>query len=281
MIEVQNINYSINKRQLLSQVSFDFPSGKLLAIMGANGAGKSTLLKILSKELPYQEGKIRLAHRNLNTYRSDELAQIRAVLAQQNTLAFEFKVDDLVMMGRYPHFTSRPNAQDRAIVEYCLNQTGIAHLANRTVHTLSGGEQQRVYLAKVMAQLLDYESLFDKNYRSKQPKYLFLDEPVTGLDLFHQQQLLTTVKELTHKGFSVVAILHDLNLAMQFADSVLLLKKGKIVDYGVTQKVLQPDSIHETFGIQVKLFQDSQLDYPFIIPFQENIYHKTARICQV
>jgi ABC-type molybdenum transport system ATPase subunit/photorepair protein PhrA len=106
MIEVQNINYSINKRQLLSQVSFDFPSGKLLAIMGANGAGKSTLLKVLSKELPYQEGKVRLAHRNLNTYRSDELAQIRAVLAQQNTLAFEFKVDDLVMMGRYPHFTS-------------------------------------------------------------------------------------------------------------------------------------------------------------------------------
>jgi iron complex transport system ATP-binding protein len=198
MIEVQNINYSINKRQLLSQVSFDFPSGKLLAIMGANGAGKSTLLKVLSKELPYQEGKVRLAHRNLNTYRSDELAQIRAVLAQQNTLAFEFKVDDLVMMGRYPHFTST-NAQDRAIVEYCLNQTGIAHLANRTVHTLSGGEQQRVYLAKVMAQLLDYESLFDKNYRSDQPKYLFLDEPVTGLDLFHQQQLLTTVKELTQK----------------------------------------------------------------------------------
>jgi iron complex transport system ATP-binding protein len=78
-----------------------------------------------------------------------------------------------------------------------------------------------------MAQLLDYESLFDKNYRSEQPKYLFLDEPVTGLDLFHQQQLLTTVKELTHKGFCVVAILHDLNLAMQFADSVLLLKKGK------------------------------------------------------
>jgi iron complex transport system ATP-binding protein len=200
MIEVQNINYSINKRQLLSQVSFDFPSGKLLAIMGANGAGKSTLLKVLSKELPYQEGKVRLAHRNLNTYRSDELAQIRAVLAQQNTLAFEFKVDDLVMMGRYPHFTST-NAQDRAIVEYCLNQTGIAHLANRIVHTLSGGEQQRVYLAKVMAQLLDYESLFDKNYRSEQPKYLFLDEPVTGLDLFHQQQLLTTVKELTQRGF--------------------------------------------------------------------------------
>lgn len=280
MIQARNIHYSIKGKKLLKGVSLEAQTGELLAIVGANGAGKSTLLKVLSKEILPEKGEINIRQRSLDYWSRESLAKFRAVLAQQNALAFNFKVYDLVLMGRYPHFKGNPNKQDQEIVQYCLEKTSITHLAERIFITLSGGEQQRVYLAKVMAQLLDYEAIWDENHISKTPKYLLLDEPITGLDLFHQHNLLQIAKELTQKGFCVIAILHDLNLALQYADQVLLLKQGEVLGYGKPVEVLNPHNVLEAFNISVNLIHQSDMACPFIVHCHEPILTPKPAICQ-
>ncbi|WP_044171243.1 heme ABC transporter ATP-binding protein [Flectobacillus major] len=280
MIQAQNIHYTIRGRTLLRGVSLEAQTGELLAIVGANGAGKSTLLRLLSKELLPHQGNIQIRQRSLDCWTRESLARFRAVLAQQNTLAFNFNVYDLVIMGRYPHFKGNPSVYDHEIVQYCLQKTGVSHLSERIFMTLSGGEQQRVFLAKVMAQLLDYEAILDENYVSKAPKYLLLDEPITGLDLYHQHNLLQIAKELTQKGFCVIAILHDLNLALQYADQVLLLKQGEVLGYGKPVDVLSPHNVLEAFNIAVNLIHQPDMACPFIVHCQEPISNKKTEICQ-
>ena len=131
------------------------------------------------------------------------------------------------MMGRYPHFEGHPRPEDVAVVDYALERTGITHLSGRAVPTLSGGEQQRVHLAKILAQLMTIEEINQPETPIRETRYLLLDEPTTGLDLYYQHSLLDVASELAHRGYGVVAILHDLNLVMQYADKVLLLKEER------------------------------------------------------
>ena len=271
MIEASHIQYTIGRKTLLDDVSMKAHSGELVAIVGANGAGKSTLLKVLSKEINPQAGTISFNDTPLKHYSREQLARFRAVLAQQNALAFNFNVLDLVMMGRYPHFNGRPSDHDREIVQYCLQKTGVSHLTDRIFMTLSGGEQQRVHLAKVMAQLLDYEDLNESTTCTERPKYLLLDEPITGLDLYYQHNLLDIAKTLTERGFCVVAILHDLNLALQYAHRVLLMKEGRVLGFGKPTDVLTPGNVLHAFNISVNLIHQAGMECPFIVPCKEPV----------
>ncbi|RQP15429.1 MAG: heme ABC transporter ATP-binding protein [Parapedobacter sp.] len=255
MIEVRNIHYAVGAAKLVENISFDVQPGEMLAVIGANGAGKSTLLKLLCKEISPTKGDIYIRKRPIETYKLDALAKFRAVLAQINTLSISFKVHELVMMGRYPHFVHKPTEDDLRIVKTAMEETGITEFANRDYNTLSGGEQQRVQLARVIAQIYD------------QPKgLLFLDEPTNGLDLLYQQQILSLARGLANRGYCVISILHDINFASRYADKVMILKKGKRVAFGKPQEVITCENIHEAFNIQVRLFHDDEFKCPLVIP---------------
>lgn len=255
MIRATNLTYQAGSKKLLQSVSLSARPGELLAVVGANGAGKSTLLKLLSGDLKPSAGEVLLEDRKLGVWPPAALARRRAVLTQQHTLALAFQVRELVLLGRYPHFGGQPTAHDWAVVAAALDLVDLGHLAEREYPTLSGGEQQRAQLARVLAQVWEAEGGF-----------LLLDEPLTGLDLRHQHQTLAVARQLTRRGFGVVAVLHDLNLTAQYADQVLLLHRGRAVTSGPPAQVFTPEYIHLAFGIEVELLTHPSLGHPLIVP---------------
>jgi iron complex transport system ATP-binding protein len=227
----------------------------MLAVIGANGAGKSTLLKLLCREVIPTTGNIYFDKKHIDLYSIKELAQLRSVLSQHNTVSILFTVKELVLMGRYPYFENHPSINDVDIVNQVMNETGITHLAGRDYNTLSGGEQQRVQLARVIAQIYD------------RPKaILFLDEPTNGLDLLYQQQILQLARDMANRGYTVVSILHDINFAARYADQILILKNGKMIAFGSPLEVVNCENIHDAFNIKVKLIECEGFKCPLVIP---------------
>lgn len=255
MINIKNISYQIGKKLLLQNISFSVKTGEMVAIIGANGAGKSTLLKILCQELNPSTGEVFINNKISKDYKLDELAKLRAVLSQHNTLALHFTVKELVTMGRYPHFKHQPQAADLAIINHVMKETGVFEFAYRDYNTLSGGEQQRVQLARVLAQIYDSPNAL-----------LLLDEPTNGLDLLYQQQILNTARKMTNKGFSVICILHDINLASAYADKILILKNGENIAFGNPKNVINCENIHKAFNINVQLLPCEGFNCPVIVP---------------
>ena len=255
MLSANRLHYKIGAKSLIRDVSLHARPGELLAIVGPNGAGKSTLLKLCAGELTPQKGAVLLNQQPLPNYTQRQLARLRAVLHQQNALSFPFRVSELVLMGRYPHYHTQPDAHDYHVAEAALNSVGLGHFANRYVTTLSGGEQQRVHLARVLAQLWDAPDAL-----------LLLDEPTTGLDLLHQQQILTTARKMAEKGYAVVAVLHDLNMAAQYAHQMIMLKNCATIAVGSPREVLTAAHIEYVFGLPVQLVDSPVHDSPLIVP---------------
>lgn len=255
MIRVKNISHRIGEKTILSDISFEVNPGEFLVIIGPNGAGKTTLLRSLCKDFKPQQGSIHFLGRDLDTYRTGELARIRSVLTQSNDIAINFTVEELVGMGRYPHYDNRPRPRDLSIIRTVMEELEIMHLKDRDYYSLSGGEKQRVQLARVLVQIHDQET-----------SVLFLDEPINGLDLLYQQLILEEARKYARKGRYVISILHDLNLASQYADKVLVLKEGKMVSYGKRADTLTEATITETYNTRVKLIHDPQIDYPLVVP---------------
>lgn len=261
MIEVRNVGFSVRGKQLLEQISFTAKPGEFWAIVGANGAGKSTLVKVLSAELAATSGAVHFHGRELRQYKLKELAKKRAVLAQQNHISLAFTAQEIVLMGRYPFYDADPTQRDLAIVDMCLKKVGIGHLKGRHYPTLSGGEQQRVQLARALAQVWEIEN-----------GLLLLDEPTTGMDLLHQYETFRLAKEITRRNFAVIAVIHDLNQALQYADRVLMLKAGRTHAMGVPENVLTEESIREAFGLPVQIIQPEMTPYPVIVPNVAPVY---------
>jgi iron complex transport system ATP-binding protein len=254
MIKVNNVSYSVGRKEILSNVSFEARPGEIMAIIGANGAGKSTLLKLLCNEMLPSAGHIRFDDKELDDYHLKELARKRSVLTQHNTISLSFTVKELVLMGRYPHFDGQPTEHDIQMVIEAMQSTGITLLAGRTYETLSGGEQQRVQLARVIAQIQDVPN-----------GWLLLDEPTNGLDLLHQQQLLMQARDMADRGYGVICILHDINLAAAYADQILILKQGKMQALGSPDEVINAENIHDAFGIRVQLMKNENFKCPLVI----------------
>jgi iron complex transport system ATP-binding protein len=229
---------------LLREVDFQLAPGERIAVLGENGAGKSTLLRLLAGEAPGPglrwRGAVHLAGRAIGSWPARQLARLRAVLPQQTDLAFTFTALELVQLARYPH--DEPEATSRAIARKALALADAAGFANREVTTLSGGERARVFLAACLAQLWETEAV--------QPRFLLLDEPTAALDLAHQHHLLDTARRFANeRGLGLLAILHDLNLAAQYADRLLLLHRGRLLAQGRPDEVLTTDRIAEGFGV--------------------------------
>ncbi len=255
MIRVEQAAYRVGSKMLLQGIDAEVRPGEFLSILGANGAGKSTLLKLMSGDLPTSEGQIWLRDKRIENFASSSMARFRAVLSQQHSLALAFTVQELVLMGRYPHFRGRPGDDDYLVVTKALSEVGMLNYRERSYHTLSGGEQQRAQLARVLAQIYD------------QPEgILFLDEPTNGLDILHQQQILKTARNLADRGYCVVAILHDINYAIHFSDRVLLLHQGKSLGFGPPKSVIDEQSIEQAYGIKVRFVHDNNLLNPLVVP---------------
>lgn len=255
MVQAHQLSYAVRDKKLLDQVSFHVESGQHLSILGANGAGKSTLLKLLCKDLLASDGSVKIAGKDIADYNLKELSTFRSVLSQHNALALSFTVYEIVLMGRYPHFERQPSANDVSIIKAVMEETGITDFSGRYYHTLSGGEQQRVQLARVIAQIYDQPNAL-----------LLLDEPTNGLDLLYQQQILLLARSLADRGFCVISILHDINFASRYADRILLLKQGKTVAFGTPAEVITCAHIYEAFQVEVTLMEGASFEHPLIMP---------------
>jgi iron complex transport system ATP-binding protein len=250
MLRIEHLSCSAGGRTVVRDVSADFEPGLLHVIVGPNGSGKSTFLKAFSGEWPIDAGVVYYDETPVAGFDKGLLARRRAVMSQLPELHFPVRVDDIVMMGRYPHFNYRHGRHDEEICRQAMEQLSVLPLADRDYLSLSGGERQRVQFARALAQIWD--APVDGS------RYLFLDEPVSSLDVHYQHEFLALARSLAGTGMVLIAVLHDLNLALEYADQVLFLKEGRLVAAGKTPDIVTPGIIHEVFGMRAHL-----LDNPF------------------
>jgi iron complex transport system ATP-binding protein len=258
MLEARNISVMIGPKKLVDDVSFSVSEGEVVAIIGPNGAGKSTLLRTLTGDTKPASGTVHMGDKPLNDWSRRDRARVRGVLAQQTVLTFAFTVLEVVLMGRSPHLTRGETQRDYEIAFDALEACHVIDLVERLYPTLSGGEQQRVQLARVLAQIWEPNNLGTR--------YLLLDEPTNNLDLAHQHSTLQVARQLAADGVAVLAILHDLNLAAQYADRIVVLHEGKNLMTGTPRQVLTPETIEHAFQIPVTVVPHPNLDCPLIVP---------------
>lgn len=263
MIEARSLHFTVNAKVLLEDVSIDVRAGEVLAVVGPNGAGKSTLRKVLCGDLQPASGEVWMNKRRLAEWPLLERARVRAVLPQDSTLNFPFTVLEVVLMGRAPHLKGAESAHDYEIARAALDAVEAAHLEDRIYPTLSGGERQRVHLARALAQIW---IPIPSSSHTNDARYLLLDEPTSNLDLAHQHRTLHVARRFAREGVCVLVILHDLNLAAQYADRIAILCDGSLVALGTPLNVLTPEAIRETFAMPVIVTKHPQLDCPLIIP---------------
>lgn len=262
MIAAKNISYQVDGKEILHTMSFAALPGAVTVLLGANGAGKSTLLRLLAGENMPVTGEVLLEGQPLKHFSPQVLARKRAVLTQNYSVPLPFSCEEIVMMGRYPHEGISTGKENRAIVAQCMKEMEVQKFAPRMFNTLSGGEQQRVQMARILAQL--------QSAKSREGKILLLDEPTSSLDYLQQQLILSRVKSLASKGYTVIMVLHDLNLAAQYADKILLLKAGSLVADGHADRVLQPSLIKQAYGIDVDVVEHDDYPFPILVPALHN-----------
>jgi iron complex transport system ATP-binding protein len=222
VVELRGVGHRAGDVTILDGVSARFRPGRFTVILGPNGAGKSTLLRIATGLLRPTAGEVRYGGRPVGTLDAAALARTRAVLSQHVELAFPLPVRDVVLMGRYPHFGRAPSARDREIVERALALVDMTAKRDQPYPTLSGGERQKVQLARVLAQI------WGDDGSTGAPTYLFLDEPTASLDVHYRLHILDAARALLGRGCTVVAVLHELDVAFQYGDAFLLLERGRV-----------------------------------------------------
>lgn len=252
LLEANRLSYHVQGQKLIKNVSLQIASGEMVAIIGPNGAGKSTLLRLLTGYLPPSDGQCQLLGKNLKSWQPQALARTRAVMRQYSNLAFPFSVSEVIQMGRAPYGA----AQNRQALEEVMAQTDCLSLAQRDYRALSGGEQQRVQLARVLAQLWQPQPT---------PRWLFLDEPTSALDLYHQQHTLRLLRQLTNQQpLAVCCVLHDLNLAALYADRILLLAQGELVACGTPEDVLNAETLTRWYQADLGISRHPETALPQI-----------------
>ncbi|WP_051416665.1 heme ABC transporter ATP-binding protein [Asinibacterium sp. OR53] len=257
IISVRHLGFLVDQQWLLQDISFEVQPGTFTIIMGMNGAGKSTLLKLLSGIHHPSTGEVLLEGQSLCAIQTNQLALKRAVLTQQQQLSFNMTAEEVTMMGRYPYIKPCPSPLDKEIVQNSMQRMGITHLAKRYYHTLSGGEAQKVQMSRVLSQI--------GSATADNPKILLLDEPVSHLDIQYQYQFLDVTKQLTNEYVTVIAVLHDINLAIRYADHILFLKKGQLVHKLEEPASINSNIIQDVFGIHTSIISHPETHDPVIL----------------
>jgi iron complex transport system ATP-binding protein len=260
LLTADKIGYTQNSRSLVQDVSLSLYSGRLTVVIGPNGAGKSTLVRLLTGEIMPSAGVIRLDDTLLGNWPAWRLACRRAVMVQAARLAFPFTAHEVAALGASGVGRSLTAVAVSDLVTRSLETADVAHLAARAYQTLSGGEQQRVQFARALAQLEAGRSVADR-------QILFLDEPVSSLDLKHQLALLDAARALAEqRGIAVLAVLHDINLALAYADHLVVMHEGRLAAQGEPERIVTDDLLDAVFGVALRLRQTPPAGAPFLLP---------------
>lgn len=260
-LTVKDLNYGYGNKNILHNINLEFAKGNFYTILGPNGSGKTTLLKNISRVVPVDTKKIYIDGNDINSLSSKDLAQNLASVPQNTNIDFEFTALDIVLMGRAPYLKRFQNEQERdfKIVEDSMKMTNTWELKDKNINELSGGERQRVIIARALAQDTDI---------------LLLDEPISNLDIQHQIEILDTVKFLS-KDITVIAILHDLNLAAEYSDSLILLKDGTINAQGSVESVFTEKNLQEVYNMDVCIIKNPISGKPHVLPVSKNLRRET------
>ena len=255
-LRANGVGYETQGRALVRGVTLDLDYGEVLAIVGPNGAGKSTLCGLLAGDLEPTGGDAEVCGFPVRGMKPAPLARLRSMLSQHTYLRFPFTVREVAMMGRHPHVSRwrSPSESDYALAESAMESAQVLHLADRIYPTLSGGEQRRVSLARVLAQ---------------DTPVVLLDEPTAALDIGHQQLVMSLCRRLAADGRAVLAVLHDLNLAGAFADRVMVMSEGEVVASGAPEEVLCPELLSDVFNQPVMVVPHPQTGKPVVLASYE------------
>jgi iron complex transport system ATP-binding protein len=253
MIDIKHVSVRIKHKPVLTNINLHIKAGKVTALLGPNGAGKSTLLKSLCQDNQLDAGQIMLANRPIQDWDRLSLAKNLAVLPQHASLTFPFEVHEVVAMGLYPLTLS--SKQGMTLIDEQLELLSLSALKHRSYPTLSGGEKQRVQLARVLTQL----------QQATQPPVLLLDEPTSALDLAQQHRVLSLARSLAHQqDYAVVVVLHDLNQASRYADELVILERGQIVSQGSAKSTLTPETIKQVWQYEPQFINTPGCDTPLL-----------------
>ncbi len=247
-LEIRGVGFSYNSRPALEDINLSLGNGELLGIIGPNGSGKSTLLRCMSRILKPQVGSILLDGKEIASLKMRELARNIARVPQQASQNFPTTVFDAILMGRRPHSSWRPSQDDMKIVSEIISMLGLAELAMRDIGELSGGERQKVMLARAMAQSAEV---------------LLLDEPTANLDLRHQLEVLNIIRRQLERGISAVMAIHDLNLASKYSDKLVMLNEGEIFAAG-GQEIINAENVEAIYKVKVSI--ENHLGRKLVVP---------------
>ncbi|MBS7576746.1 MULTISPECIES: ABC transporter ATP-binding protein [unclassified Enterococcus] len=239
-LSVEKISVAIAKQEIVKGISLEVPAKKIVGLIGANGSGKSTLLKSIYKSVVPSSGSVYLDDLDILKTSNKKAAQQMSVVGQFNALNFDLTVEQMVLLGRTPHkkMLENDNAKDFQIVKQALEQTNLTQYAKRSYQSLSGGEKQRIILARAIVQ---------------EPKCLILDEPTNHLDIRFQLEILELVKQL---NVTVLVALHDLELTAAYCDYIYALKDGEVIASGVPKEVLTPELIEKIYGVHCSVYEN-------------------------
>lgn len=244
MLQIHHLTVNVGKKSLIRDIDLELAPSKIYMLLGPNGSGKSTLIKAATGMMAYSDGDVHYNDKPLAQWREVELARCRAVLSQGVEMNFPLKVWEVVRMGRFPHIGTSAAQSDASILAEVIKLFELETLLERNYLTLSGGERQRVQFARVMAQLWDVPA--------DQPRYLFMDEPLTFLDINHQLDILHLLRQIVDKRTVCLVSMHDLNLALHHGDQFILLQSGKLVAHGDADTVLSNAHLQQVFGISAR-----------------------------
>ena len=253
MLSIQNVSAGYDARPVLENITLDIADGEFVGLIGPNGSGKTTLLRVVSGVLPTRQGEVRLRGRNVREMGRRDVARVVAHLMQDHAWGPAFSVREMVLMGRSPHLPrfGREAQRDLAIAERAMDLASVSDLADRPITEISGGERQRALLAMCLAQ---------------EPQVLLLDEPTSHLDIGHQLSILNLIRDLNRQTrMTVVAVFHDLNLAAEYCDRLVLLDRGRVAAAGTPVEVLTTERIQNAYGAEVFIGRNPVSDGPHVV----------------
>jgi iron complex transport system ATP-binding protein len=253
LLKINNLSGGYHKEIIIKDISLDIKKGDFLGIIGPNGSGKTTLLRVISRALPPEKGTVTLLDKDIATMDLKEFCRQVACVPQDTAINFSFTVLEIVLLGRIPHLKrlQLESKLDETIAEESMSMTDTAHLKEKFIDQLSAGERQRVMIAKALAQ---------------QPVLLFLDEPTSHLDIGHQIQIMDLLKKLNaQQGLTIVMVLHDLNLASQYCNRIVLFNEGGIFKEGSPEEVLTYQNIEKVYKTIVVVNNNPINSKPFVI----------------
>lgn len=241
MISIKNISKKYGEKHVVDHVDLDIPKGKIIAFIGSNGAGKSTLISIISRTLSKNSGEVYIDEKELKEWKSKELSKRLSILKQSNYLNIRLTIKELVSFGRFPYSNGKLTKEDEKIVEDAISYMKLEDLQDRYLDELSGGQRQMAYIAMIIAQ---------------DTEYVFLDEPLNNLDMRHSVHIMKIIRKLVDDlGKTVMVVIHDINFVSCYADYIVAMKDGKIVEEGVTEKVLNSEGLKDVYGMDIGIHQ--------------------------